>query len=120
MLLAAAAVLAAEAVALLAYTIITVIDIAEGRAYTFASGAGQVVLQVIMLAGLVSLASGVAKMRPWTRTPSVMVQVLVGFVAVVLLQAHRYAWGVPALLLAIGGLAGLLTPASLKALSRPL
>jgi hypothetical protein len=48
-----------------------------------------------------------------------MVQVLVGFVAIVLLQAHRYDWGVPALLLAAVGLIGLLTPASLKALARP-
>jgi len=119
MLLAAAAVLAAEALALLAYTVVTVIAIATDQAYQVSNGVAQIILQLIMLAGLALLASGVAKVRPWTRTPSVMVQILIGFVAIVLLQAHRYDWGVPTLLLAVAGLAGLLTPASLKALARP-
>ena len=48
--------------------------------------------------------------RPWSRTPAVMTQVLTGVIAVWLLQAHRFDWGVPALLLAIAGLAGLLAP----------
>jgi hypothetical protein len=48
-----------------------------------------------------------------------MTQVLTGVIAVYLLQAHRFDWGVPALLLALAGLAGLLAPPSLRALSRP-
>lgn len=119
MLLVAAVVLLAEALALLAYTVVTVIAIATDQAYTVSNGAAQIILQLIMLTGVALLASGVARMRPWTRTPSVMVQVLIGFVAIVLLQAHRYDWGVPTLLLAAVGLIGLLTPASLKALARP-
>ncbi|HZZ53731.1 MAG TPA: hypothetical protein VFE26_05540 [Trebonia sp.] len=58
-------------------------------------------------------------MRPWSRTPAAMIQVFTGIVAVYLLQAHRFDWGVIALLLALAGLAGLLTPASFRALNRP-
>jgi hypothetical protein len=47
-----------------------------------------------------------------------MAQVLTGVIGIFLLQAGRYEWGVPALALALAGLAGLLAPASLKALSR--
>jgi hypothetical protein len=65
------------------------------------------------------LASGALKLRPWTRTPAVMVQVLTGVVAVILLQAGRPEWGVPTAVLAVAGLVGLLAPASLKALARP-
>jgi 4-amino-4-deoxy-L-arabinose transferase-like glycosyltransferase len=119
MLLVASVVLAAEALALLAYTIVTVVAVATDQAYQVSNGVAQIILQLIMLAGLVLLSSGVAKLRPWTRTPSVMVQVLIGIVAIVLLQAHRYDWGLPTLLLAAAGLAGLLAPASLKALARP-
>jgi hypothetical protein len=39
-------------------------------------------------------------------------------IGVWLLQAGRFEWGVPALLLAIAGLAGLFTPSSLRALTR--
>jgi hypothetical protein len=120
MLLVAAVVLAAEALALLAYTVITVIAVATDQAYQVSNGVAQIIMQLIMLTGLALLTSGVAKLRPWTRTPSVMVQILIGFVAIVLLQAHRFDWGVPTLLLAVAGLAGLLTPASLKALARPI
>jgi hypothetical protein len=48
----------------------------------------------------------------------VLTQVLTGVIAVYLLQAHRFDWGIPALLLAIAGLAGLVAPASFRALSR--
>jgi len=118
MLLVAVAVLAAEALALFVYTVITVIATATNDAYTVSNGVAQIIMQLILLAGLAWLASSVLKMRPWTRTPSVMVQLLIGFVAVALLQAHRWDWGVPLLLLAVAGLIGFLHPASLKALAR--
>ncbi|HEX6454005.1 MAG TPA: hypothetical protein VF060_31650 [Trebonia sp.] len=119
MLLVAAVVLAGEALALLAYTLVTVVAVVTDQAYQVSNGVAQIILQLVMLTGLALLASGVAKLRPWTRTPSVMVQILIGFVAIVLLQAHRLDWGVPTLLLAAAGLVGLLSPASLKALARP-
>lgn len=119
MLVVAAAALAVEAVALAAYTVYNVIDLATGGSRTVANGAALIVIQVIMLTGLVLLARGVINLRPWTRTPSVMIQVLVGVVGYALLEAHRYPWGSLALVLAVAGLAGLLTPSSLKALARP-
>jgi hypothetical protein len=120
MLTVAVAVLAADAAALLAATVLNVIDLATNQTYQISNGVALIVLQVIMIAGLAWLASGVARVRPWTRTPSVMVQVLIGIVAIILLQGHRYDWGVPTLLLALAGLAGLLNPASLRALARPM
>ena len=74
--------------------------------------------RVIVVAGLAWIASGIARVRPWSRTPAVMTQLLTGVIAICLLQAHRFDWGIPALLLAIAGLAGLLAPASLRALTR--
>lgn len=118
-ILVAAIVLAAEAVALLVATLLNVIDIVSGQTYQVGNGVGLVILQVILIAGLVGLAISVASMRPWTRVPAVMVQGLIGIVAIVLLQAHRYDWGLVTLVLAGAGLAGLLHPASLRALARP-
>ena len=119
MLVVAAVVLAAEAAALLVYTIFNVVAIATGNSYQVSNSVALIIMQLIMLAGLLWLAFGVLKLQPWTRTPSVMVQLLIGVVAIILLQAHQYAWGAPTLILAVAGLAGLLAPASLKALARP-
>jgi hypothetical protein len=47
-----------------------------------------------------------------------MTQLGCGLIAIIFLQANRVEWGLPILILAIAGLAGLLSPASLKALSR--
>ena len=120
MLAVAAAVLAAEALALLAYTVLAVIDVASGQVSEVSRGVGQIVLQMLVVTLLALLASGVLRLQPWTRTPAVMIQILVGVVAVILLGSHLFAWGVPALALAAAGLAGLLAPASLKALARPM
>jgi hypothetical protein len=49
----------------------------------------------------------------------VMTQVFVIIAGVTLLDGHRPEWGVPALLLAVGCLAAVFTPASLRALNRP-
>ena len=47
-----------------------------------------------------------------------MTQVFTVLIAIWLLEAHRYGWGIPALLLAVAGLAGLFAPSSLRALAR--
>jgi hypothetical protein len=39
-------------------------------------------------------------------------------IALWLLEAHRWGWGLPALLLAVAALAGLFAPTSLRALNR--
>lgn len=114
----AAGVQAAEAAVLAVAAVLTAIDAAAGRSYQASSGIALTLLMFIVVAGLAWIASGIARVRPWSRTPAVMTQLLTGVVAIYLLQAHRYDWGVPALLLAVAGLAGLLAPASLRALTR--
>jgi hypothetical protein len=118
MLTVAAIVLVLEAVGLGVAGILIAADTAAGRSYHASNGVALTILDFILVAGLVWIASGVARLRPWSRTPAGMIQVFSGVVAVYLLQAHRFDWGVPALLLAIAGLVALLTPASLRALTR--
>jgi len=115
----AAAVLALEAVGLCVAIVANIIDDAAGRTATASNGAGFIALEVIVAIGVALIAVGVARVQPWTRTPAVLIQVITGIIAIWLIQAHRYDWGVPALVLAIAGLTGLLAPASLRALARP-
>jgi hypothetical protein len=117
-LLVAAAALAAEAAGLCATVILNIIDSASGQSWTTSNAAGFIAVEVIAVIGLAVIASGIARVRPWSRTPAVLAQVFTIIVAISLLDGHRYGWGVPALLLAAVGLAGLFAPASLRALNR--
>jgi hypothetical protein len=114
----AAVVTALEAAGLFVAGVFSATDAAAGRSYRASSGIAFTVLEFVMVAGVAWIASGVARARPWSRTPAVMIHVFTGVVAIYLLQAHRVYWGVPALLLAVAGLAGLLAPPSLRALNR--
>ena len=118
MLRLAAGVQAIEAVGLCVAGVLTAVDTAAGRSAQASSGIALTLLAFIVAAGLAWIAWGIARQQPWSRTPAVLTQVLTGVIAVYLLQAHRFDWGIPALLLAIAGLAGLLAPASFRALSR--
>jgi len=69
--------------------------------------------------GLAPIALGLARARPWSRIPTAMTQLFVIIGGVTLLDGHRPEWGVPALVLAGACLAGLLTPAGLRALNPP-
>jgi hypothetical protein len=115
----AAAVLALEAVGLCVAVVANIIDDAAGRTATASNAVGFIALEVIVAVGVALIALGVARVQPWTRTPAVLIQLITGIIAIWLIEAHRYDWGVPALVLAIAGLAGLLAPASLRALARP-
>jgi len=119
MLRLAAGVQAAEAAGLALTAVLNTVDVAAGRTYQASSGIALVLLEFIVAAGLAWIASGIARVRPWSRTPAVMTQLLTGIVGVYLLQAGRIAWGVPALLLAVAGLTGLFAPPSFRALTRP-
>jgi hypothetical protein len=114
----AAGVQAAEAAGLAVAGVLAAIDAAAGRSSQASSGIALTLFAFIVAAGLAGIAWGIARARPWSRTPAVMTQVLTGVIAIYLLQAHRFDWGIPALLLAAAGLAGLLAPASLRALDR--
>jgi len=115
----AAAAQAAEALGLCVVIVLNVIDAISGNTWTASNATAQIVFEAVVAAGVGWVAYGIARARPWSRTPAVLTQVFTAMIAIWLLEAHRYAWGVPALLLAIAGLAGLFAPSSWRALARP-
>jgi hypothetical protein len=119
LLLLAAAAQGLEAAGLFVVIVANLIDLAAGHDYQRSGAIAIIVIEVIVAIGVAWIASGIVRVRPWTRTPAVMTQVLTLIVAVWLLEAHRVAWGLPTLIIAMAGLAGLFAPTSLRALSRP-
>ena len=117
-LLLGAAAQGLEAAALLVVIVANAIDLADGRTYTRSNAVGIIAVEAIVAIGVAWIATGIVRLQPWTRTPAIMTQVFTIFIAIWLLEAHRYAAGAPALLLAIAGLAGLFAPSSLRALTR--
>ncbi len=118
MLRVAAVVQALEAVALCVVAVAQIVETASGHSYEASNGVALAVMEFITVALIAAIAGAIARVRPWSRTPAVMTQLVFGVIAIILLQAHRIDWGVPALILVIVGLAALFSPASLKALSR--
>ena len=114
----AAAVLAAEAVGMCVAAGFSAVATADGQSYQRASGVALTLIAIGTAAVFAVFARGVAKARPWTRTPVVMAQLFVGVAGIYLVDGHRLDWGVPTLLLAACCLAALFTPASLRALNR--
>ena len=95
------------------------VSTADGQSYQRASGIALTLIAVGTAVVFALFAVGLAKARPWTRTPVVMTQLAIGAWGIYLLKDHRPDWGVPMLLVAAGCLAALFTPASLRALHRP-
>jgi ABC-type uncharacterized transport system permease subunit len=114
----AAAVLAAEAVGMCVAAGFSAVATADGQSYQRASGVALTLIAIGTAAVFAVFARGVAKARPWTRTPVVMAQLFVGVAGIYLMDGRRFDWGVPTLLLAACCLAALFTPASLRALNR--
>jgi hypothetical protein len=114
----AAAAQAIEAVGMLVAAAFAAAATADGESYQRASGIALTLIAVGVAAGFAAFAVGLARARPWSRTPVVMTQLFVVIAGITLLDGHRPEWGVPALLLAAACLAGLFTPASLRALNR--
>jgi hypothetical protein len=119
MLRVATAAQAAEAAGLCVAVVLNVISVASGESWTTSNAIGFIAFEVVVAIGVALIAAGIARVRPWSRTPAVLTQVFTVMIAIWLLEAHRYAWGVPALLLAIAGCVGLFAPTSLRALARP-
>ena len=117
-LLLGAAAQGLEAAGLLVVIAANLIDLADGHTYTRSNAAAIIAVEAIVAIGLAAIAAGIIRLQPWTRTPAVMTQIFTVFIAVWLLQAHRLAWGLPTLIVALAGLAGLFAPTSLAALSR--
>jgi ABC-type uncharacterized transport system permease subunit len=114
----AAAVQAAEAAGMCVAAAFSAVSTADGRSYQRASGVALTLIAIGTAAVFAAFAAGLAKARPWTRTPVVMTQLAIGAAGIYLLEGHRLDWGVPTLLLAACCLAALFSPASLRALNR--
>jgi hypothetical protein len=115
----AAAAQVIEAVGLCVAGAFAAASTAAGRSYQLGSGIALVLIALGTAAGLAAIAVGLARARPWSRIPAVLTQLFVIIAGLTLLNGHRPEWGVPALVLAVVCLAGLVTPASLRALNRP-
>ncbi|HEY4461687.1 MAG TPA: hypothetical protein VGN41_03385 [Streptosporangiaceae bacterium] len=118
-LLLAAAAEAIEAAMVCVATVLAAVDTAAGQSYHQSSGIALTIIGLGAAVALAAVAVGLARVRRWTRTPALLTQLFVGSTGVYLLQGHRLDWGVPALLIALAGLTGLLLPGSLRALVGP-
>ena len=114
----AAVVQAAEALFVLAATILAGVDAAAGRSYHVNSGIALTLIGAVCAAALALVAVGLARARRWSRTPALLTQLFVGIVGIYLLQGSRLDWGVPSVVLAVAGFAALLAPPSLRALTQ--
>jgi hypothetical protein len=116
-LLGAAGVQAADALIVLAASVLAGVDTVAGKSYQRDSGIALTLIGLATAAALAWIAVGLSRGRRWSRTPAALTQLFVGIVGIYLVQGHRYEWGIPALALAAAGFALLLMPASLRALS---
>jgi hypothetical protein len=115
--LALAVIEAIEAAGILVAAILAGLDTGSGKSYQLASGIAITAIGIGTALALALVARGIRAGRRWSRTPALLTQLFAGIVAIYLLQAPRYDWGVPALLLAIAGLAMLFAPASMAVLT---
>ncbi len=118
-LLGAAGVQAADALIVLAASVLAGVDTVAGQSYQRGSGIALTLIGLATVAALAWVAVGLSRARRWSRTPAALTQLFVGIVGIYLVQGHRYEWGIPSLLLAAAGFALLLMPASLRALAAP-
>jgi hypothetical protein len=110
---------AAEAAGVLAAAAYAGVAAAQGRSYQSSSGIALTIIGAGTAALLALVVMGLARVRRWSRTPALLTQLFVGIVGIYLIQGHRYWLGIPALAMAVAGLALLLLPPSLRALTFP-
>jgi hypothetical protein len=110
---------AADALIVLAASVLAGVDTVAGQSYQRSSGIALTLIGLATAAALAWVAVGLSRGRRWSRTPAALTQLFVGIVGIYLVQGHRYAWGIPSLILAAAGFALLLMPASLRALAGP-
>jgi predicted Co/Zn/Cd cation transporter (cation efflux family) len=109
---------AVEAAGVLGAAVLAGVDAGSGRSYHVNSGIALTIIGVATAAALAWVAAGVAQARAWSRTPALLTQLFVGIVSIYLVQATRYEWGVPGLVLAVAGFVTLLAPPSTRVLAR--
>jgi hypothetical protein len=115
----AAAAQGLEAVGLLVVAAVNLSELAGGQTDQRSNAVAFIGVEVIVAIGLAAIAAGIWRVRPWSRTPAMMTQVFAVIIGIVLIQAGRLGWGLPALVFAAAGFAGLFAPTSFRALSRP-
>jgi hypothetical protein len=113
----AAVVEAAEAVLVLAATVLAGVDAAGGQSYHASSGVALTAIGAVAVVALVWVALGLARTRRWSRTPALLTQLFVGIVGIYLLQGHRFDWGVVSVVLAALGFAAIFAPPTMRALT---
>jgi hypothetical protein len=112
-----AVVQAAQAIAILVAAVLAGVAASQGKSYQNSSGIAITVIGICTGIALVLVAVGLARVRRWSRTPALLTQLFTGIVGIYLVQGHRYAWGVPALVLCVAGFTALLVPPSIRALT---
>ncbi len=117
-LLVAAAAQAIEAVGVLVAAVVTAADTASGHSYQQSSGIALTVLAFAAAVAIGFVVPGLMRVRLWSRTPALFTQLFVGTTGVYLLDGHNVGLGLPALVVAIAGFAGICAPPSWRALSR--
>lgn len=110
----------AEGVGLLVATGFSAAATIGGTSYHANSGIALTLLALLAALTAGGLAYALAKAKPWSRTPTLMIQFFVVIGGIMTADGHRLDWGIPLLVLAAVTIAGLLAPASLKALNRKL
>jgi len=115
----AAAALGLEAVGLLVVIAVNLSDLASVQTDHKSNAIAVIGIEALVAIFVAALAVAIIRLRPWSRTPAVMTQVFTIIIGIVLIQAHRFGWGFPAIVFAVAGLAGLFAPTSLRRLNRP-
>ena len=95
------------------------IEAAQGKAYQNSSGIALTLIGAGTGILLALVAVGLIRVRRWSRTPALLTQFFTGIVGIYLVQGQRYWLGVPAIALAVAGLALLFVPPSMRALTLP-
>ena len=116
-LLVAGIVEAIETAGIFVASVFAAISAAEGKSYQSSSGIAITAIGFGTVIALAFVSWGLARGKRWSRTPALLTQLFGGILGILMLQAQRYWWGVPAVILSVAGFASLLMPSSFRALS---
>jgi hypothetical protein len=106
-----------EAVGVLVAAALAAFDAGSGQSYHRASGIAITLIGIATALLLALVARGLWAGRRWSRTPALLTQLFAGIVGLYLTQGGRYEWGIPAIALAVTGIAMLMAPASVELLT---
>jgi len=113
---AAAAIEAAEGVAVVAIGLYVGIEAIVGSPNDLTSAVVLALMAVAAGAGIVAVGRGLWQMRRWGRAPALLTQIFAVIAAISMIQSRRQAVGAVLIALAVAGAAALLSPPSTRAL----